>query len=125
VRELLLAIGRKRKAPSLNHGDMRLKNVIVDAAGKITAIIDWEECCSQIAPYWDLSVALHDLSVDAKQAFLEGYGLSPKDLGALAPSLRALNIVNYAPAIERAARDRVALDWFRARLAGALDLYTL
>jgi hygromycin-B 4-O-kinase len=125
LRTLLLAIGRKRTAPTLNHGDMRLKNVIVDAGGKITAIIDWEECCSQIAPYWDVSLALHDLSIDAKQAFLEGYGLSPKELIAIAPSVRALNLINYAPAIERAAGDRAQLDVFRARLAGALDLYAL
>jgi aminoglycoside phosphotransferase (APT) family kinase protein len=125
LRELVLAIGRKRKAPSLNHGDMRLKNVIVDDAGKIVALIDWEECCSQIAPYWDVSLALHDLSIDAKQAFLEGYGLSPKEVIAMAPSLRALNIINYAPAIERAAGDRAALDQFRVRLSGALDLYAL
>jgi aminoglycoside phosphotransferase (APT) family kinase protein len=53
---------------------MRLKNVMVDEAGKITAVIDWEFCSSNVAPYWDL--ALHDLSVDAKQAFLGGYGVS-------------------------------------------------
>jgi aminoglycoside phosphotransferase (APT) family kinase protein len=125
LRGLLLAIGRKRKAPTLNHGDMRLKNVIVDEAGKITAIIDWEECCSQIAPYWDVSLALHDLSIDAKQAFLEGYGLSREDIVAIAPSLRALNVINYAPAIERAGSDRAKLDGFRLRLSGALDLYAL
>lgn len=125
LRALLLAIGRKRRPPTLNHGDMRLKNVIVDDAGKIAAIIDWEECCSQIAPFWDVSLALHDLSIDAKQAFLEGYGLSPKEVVAIAPSLRALNLINYAPAIERAAGDRAALDGYRMRLSGALDLYAL
>lgn len=125
LRSLLLSIGRKRNAPTLNHGDMRLKNVIVDDAGTIVAIIDWEECCSQIAPYWDVSVALHDLSIDAKQAFLEGYGLAPKDVIALAPSLHALNIINYAPAIERAAGNRAKLEQYRLRLSGALDLYAL
>jgi hygromycin-B 4-O-kinase len=125
LRELLLAIGRKRRRPSLNHGDMRLKNVIVDEAGKIVAIIDWEECCSQIAPYWDVSIALHDLSIDAKEAFLEGYGLGANQVASLAPSLRALNIINYAPVVERAAGDRALIDRLRARLSGALDLYAL
>ena len=125
LRQLLLAIGRKRRAPSLNHGDMRLKNVLVDDAGTIVAIIDWEECCSQIAPYWDVSLALHDLSIDAKQAFLDGYGLSSKDIIAMAPMMRALNIINYAPAVARAANNKAKLEHFRTRLSGALDLYTL
>jgi aminoglycoside phosphotransferase (APT) family kinase protein len=126
-RSLLQSIGRKRKRPTLNHGDMRLKNVIVDDAGTITAIIDWEECCSQMAPYWDLSLALHDLSIDAKQAFLEGYGLRERDIVAMAPALRALNLINYAPTIERMVREkrRVELARYRTRLAGALDLYAL
>src|SRR5262249_27539917 len=67
-----------KKKPVLHHGDMRLKNVLVDKGGEITAIIDWEHCISSIGPYWDLSVALHDLSVDAKGEFLAGYGLSDK-----------------------------------------------
>jgi aminoglycoside phosphotransferase (APT) family kinase protein len=126
-KSLLQSIGRKRKRPTLNHGDMRLKNVIVDDEGRITAIIDWEECCSQIAPYWDLSLALHDLSIDAKQAFLEGYGLPEKDIVAMAPVLRALNLINYAPTIERLVRDRrrAELAHYRTRLSGALDLYLL
>jgi aminoglycoside phosphotransferase (APT) family kinase protein len=127
LRSLLTAIGRKRRSPTLNHGDMRLKNVIVDDAGNISAIIDWEECCSQIAPYWDVSLALHDLSIDAKQAFLEGYGLKQKEIIAMAPSVRAINIINYAPVIERlAARGQTAeLEHHRTRLSGALDLYAL
>ena len=125
LRTLLDAIGRKRRKPSLNHGDMRLKNVIVDDAGTITAIIDWEECCSQIAPYWDIALALHDLSIDAKQAFLEGYGLAPREVIAMAPSLHALNIINYAPAIARASGNKSQLEQFRLRLSGALDLHAL
>jgi hygromycin-B 4-O-kinase len=125
LRGLLRQIGDKRRRPTLNHGDMRLKNVIADERGTIVAIIDWEECCSQVAPYWDVSLALHDLSIDAKQAFLEGYGLSPKQLVAMAPFIRALNVINYTPAIAKAAADKTQLDQFRARLAGAFDLYAL
>jgi hygromycin-B 4-O-kinase len=125
LRTLLQGIGQKRRTPTLNHGDMRLKNVLVDEAGTIVAIIDWEECCSQIAPYWDAAIALHDLSIDAKQAFVEGYGLSPREMVAMAPFVRALNVINYAPAIAEAAGDKARLDHFRCRLAGAFDLYTL
>ncbi len=118
--------GWKRK-PVLNHGDLRLKNIMVDEEGRITAIIDWEFCSSNIAPYWDLSMALHDLSIDAKQIFLTGYGLSETKIKDMAPVLKALNIINYAPFVERAAEenDKPRLEQYRTRFSGALDLYSL
>ena len=115
-------------APALNHGDMRLKNVIVDEkSGAIKAVLDWEFCCSNIAPYWDLSLALHDLSVDAKQAFIKGYGLDRKTILDMAPVLKALNIINYAPYVAEAAEraDKDLLDQYRVRFSGALDLYSV
>ena len=112
-------------APALNHGDLRLKNVIVDEAGTIGALLDWEFSTSHAAPWWDASLALHDLSVDAKQAFLEGYGLSPAQVLEAAPVLRAFNVLNYAQAVDRAARkrDQAKLAWLRARLHGGLEMY--
>jgi hygromycin-B 4-O-kinase len=113
--------------PRLNHGDLRLKNVLVDERGSITAIIDWEDCMSSLAPHWEWSVALHDLSIDEKQDFLQGYGASKKRILELAPVIKALNIVNYVPEIERlAANKRLALlQRIRTRFSGALDLYSL
>ena len=113
--------------PVLNHGDMRLKNVVADASGEVTAVIDWECCASNVAPYWDLSVALHDLSVDAKQEFLTGYGLKEDKVREIAPIIKAINVINYAPYVERAVaeRDRAQLEQYRTRLSGALDLYSL
>jgi hygromycin-B 4-O-kinase len=112
-------------APALNHGDLRLKNVIVGDDGRIAALLDWEFCSSHAAPWWDMSLALHDLSVDAKQAFLEGYGMSPEQVLEAAPVLRAFNVLNYAQAVDRAARKRDAaqLDWLRLRLRGGLEMY--
>ena len=60
------------RAPMFNHGDLRLKNVIVGGDCKIAAIIDWEDCCSNIAPEWDLSIAMHDLDVGPETAILTG-----------------------------------------------------
>jgi aminoglycoside phosphotransferase (APT) family kinase protein len=119
--------GWKRLSPVLNHGDMRLKTTMVDKDGKITGIIDWEFCSSNIAPYWDLSLALHDLSIDAKQIFLSGYGVSEAKIQEMAPVLKALNIINYAPFVEQAAEsgDQQRLDQYRTRFSGALDLYSL
>jgi aminoglycoside phosphotransferase (APT) family kinase protein len=116
--------------PSLNHGDMRLKNILVDEDKKICAILDWEMCISNIAPQWDLSIALHDLNMDEKDAFLDGYGLSPQEYRNRALGIKALNIINYAPFIERAYevnddRSKKYIDHMKTRLRGALDLYSV
>jgi len=111
--------------PVLNHGDLRLKNVIVGPDGEIAALLDWEFCTSNVAPYWDLSLALHDLSVDAKEELLAGYGTTPRELMDAAPALRAFNVLNYAAIVSRTVKenDQPTLDRLRARLNGALDLY--
>ena len=127
LRSVVHDMERWKPSPVLNHGDMRLKNVLVDDPGAITAVIDWEFCTSNVAPYWDLSVALHDLSVDAKQEFLTGYGLTDSEVRDMAPTLKAINVINYAPFVERAVeeRDRAKLEQYRTRLRGALDLYSI
>ncbi|HJU91403.1 MAG TPA: aminoglycoside phosphotransferase family protein [Pyrinomonadaceae bacterium] len=115
-----------RVEPSLNHGDLRFKNVIVDGDGEITAIIDWEECLSTIAPQWELSLALHDLTIDEKDRFIEGYGLDIRQVEEMSPLIKAFNIINYSSAIEHAVatEDHKSLAEFRLRLSGALDLYS-
>ena len=110
----------------LNHGDLRLKNVIVDEKGRIKAILDWQNSTSNIAPQWEISFALHDLGIDAMHHFLEGYGLKPDKLNGIMPLAKAFNIANYAPAIERAAnrRDKLRLQQYKLRLSGSLDMYS-
>jgi aminoglycoside phosphotransferase (APT) family kinase protein len=121
------AAGTIKTRPVLNHGDLRLKNVLVDNNGKIVAIIDWENSTSNIAPAWELSFALHDLGVDAKQYFIEGYGLSDRALNEASPLIKGFNILNYAPEVDGAAarKDRKMVDRIRQRFTGVLDLYTL
>ncbi|HYE04671.1 MAG TPA: aminoglycoside phosphotransferase family protein [Planctomycetota bacterium] len=127
LRGVIEAAATLNPGPTLNHGDLRLKNVLVDDDGAITAIIDWETSGSFLAPAWELSIALHDLAIEAKHAFLAGYGIAPEALEALAPLMKAFNIINYAPEIERlyAVGDLDALARIRMRLSGALDLYSL
>jgi len=114
-----------RRNPVLHHGDMRLKNVIVNHAAKIVAVIDWENCISSVPALWDLSIALHDLSIDEKQAFLQGYGYGARELTKSIPYLRLFNALNYAPFIVAAAQrgEKAALGWHRARMAGDFNLY--
>jgi len=124
IRKILVESGRPK--PRLTHGDLRFKNVIADDDGKIRAFLDWENSTSNPA-VWELSIALHDLSIDEKQLFLEGYNLKAKKIAALMPLIKALNFVNYAPAIERRAaeKDTAHLEKLRTRLKGVLDLYSL
>jgi aminoglycoside phosphotransferase (APT) family kinase protein len=120
-------IKKWKLAPCLNHCDLRLKNVIVNDAGKIQAIIDWEECSSNIAPYWDFSIALHDLSIDGKHKFLEGYGLNISEFDQMSYALTAFNLVNYVPALQRILekKEKSRLELYKLRLNGALDLFSL
>ena len=125
IRAILEGAG-EGQAPALNHGDLRVKNVIVSPDGRIAAILDWEDCVSSLAPQWELSVALHDLSIDEKQEFLEGYGLDAGRFAAMAPLVKAINLLNYAPHVHEPddAGARHGLERLRQRLGGALDLYS-
>ena len=116
-----------RIKPSMSHADLRLKNVMVDDDGEIAAIIDWEECLSTIAPQFELSISLHDLSIDEKHVFIDGYGLDSEAVAPMAELIRAFNIINYSDAIERAVevRDHKMLAEVRLRLNGGLDMYSL
>jgi hygromycin-B 4-O-kinase len=98
----------------------------VNTAGEICVILDWEDCISSLAPEWELSLALHDLSIDEKQEFLRGYGMRPKEVSAIAPAIKAINIINYAAEVERlsAKKNKTELESCRVRLSGVLDLYS-
>ena len=122
---LISQMEKWKDEPSLNHGDLRLKNVIVDKRGNILGLIDWEDCISTVSPYWDLSIALHDLSLDARMEFLIGYGIKPDEFRRLSPFLQAINVLNYAPIIENMAKDRdkSRLAFHQLRLQGAFDLF--
>jgi aminoglycoside phosphotransferase (APT) family kinase protein len=127
LRSRVLEMSRWKATPNLSHGDIRLKNVIVNERHKIVAILDWENCTSNIAPYWELSLALHDLTMDEKQKFVEGYGLNLGDYMRLAPSIKTLNVLNYARSVRHALKrnDKTRLLSLHTRLSGAFDLCSL
>lgn len=125
LKKVFSAAAKEKGRPVLNHSDLRLKNVIANEKGGIMAVIDWEGCTSNIAPAWELSLALHDLGVDEMQGFLEGYGIKPQKLEEAMPLVRAFNITNYASAVEGVTKDKKLLEHYRLRLSGLLDLYSV
>jgi aminoglycoside phosphotransferase (APT) family kinase protein len=131
IAKRLRAIYRELKAlksrPRLSHGDIRLKNALVDKNDRIIAILDWEKATSNLSPHWELSVALHDLSIDEMHWFLAGYGVSGKKLEEIAPYVKAFNILNYCAEVDTAldSNDRATLKRIRLRFSGALDLYSI
>lgn len=127
ILKVLKKMRRWNQSPCLHHGDLRLKNIMVNEKGKITAILDWENCISTIGSCWDTSIALHDLSIDAQWKYLEGYGLPDKKIAEISPAVKVFNLLNYAPAIERILekKDKKKLGHYNLRLKGVLDLFTL
>jgi len=126
LEEAIKKVEKLKVSPALNHGDIRLKNVIIDDGGKIVALIDWENCTSHMAPYWDFSIALHDLSMDGKQHFLQGYGLDFKDYANFAFTIKVFNILNYTDEVEVLIRKKEVqpLEYYRFRLNGYFDLFS-
>jgi len=123
----LKIIRQWNQKPCLHHGDLRLKNILVNKKGEITAVIDWENCISSVGPSWDTSIALHDLSTEAQWRYLEGYGIPDKKLLELVPAIKIFNLLNYAPVIETIVQEKqkTKLDHYRIRLKGVLDLFSL
>lgn len=115
------------KPPCLNHGDMRLKNLLVDENHNIVSVLDWENCISCIAPYWDLSISMHDLTIDEQLHFLNGYGITFRLFKEIAPYVKVFNLLNYAPVVKKLfeARNREKIDHYRIRLSGLSDLFSI
>lgn len=128
LRTIARAMGRWNRRPVLHHGDLRLKNMLVDESStRLVALIDWEDAVSAPAPHWDLAIALHDLGIDEKEAFLAGYDIAPRTYADALPFIRFFNVLNYADEVDRAtrAKDRPRLALLRLRLSGALDLHSI
>ncbi len=127
LQQFLEKIKRWKFPPTLNHCDLRLKNVIVDPAGEILAIIDWENASSNVAPYWDLSLALHDLAIEGKHKFLEGYGLDFNEFNRNSYALTVFNLLNYVPHLHGVMKrnNPKEVELYKLRLNGSLDLFSL
>lgn len=104
----------------VNHGDISLKNVIVDANGVVN-LIDWGSAEAAIVPHHDLIQMLkmnmleNDPDEAAIQAFTEGYGVTPSQFEDLLPTLESLLLLRAFDKL------RWALDW---KIDGLEDFLT-
>ena len=79
----------------LNHGDLSLKNVIVDESGKVT-LLDWGSAEASLVPHHDLIQMLKMNTLENEpddgeiQSFLDGYGISQSEFAAMLPTLNSL-----------------------------------
>lgn len=63
-------------APALAHGDLHLRHVLVDAAGRASGVIDWGDLCLA-DPCVDLSIAFSAFEGEARAALFAAYGREP------------------------------------------------
>lgn len=94
----------------LNHGDLSLKNVIVDESGQVT-LLDWGSAEASIVPHHDLIQILkmnmieNDPDDGEIQSFLEGYGISQSKFAEMLPTLESLLLLRAFDKL------RWAIDW--------------
>jgi aminoglycoside phosphotransferase (APT) family kinase protein len=94
----------------LNHGDISLKNTIVDMRDRVN-LLDWGSAEAGIVPHHDLIQILKmnmlegDPDGEEIRAFLDGYGISPAELERMMPELESLLVLRAFDKL------RWAIDW--------------
>ena len=94
----------------LNHGDLSLKNVIVDESGKVN-LLDWGSAEASIVPHHDLvqmfkmNMLENEPDDAAIQSFLDGYGISQTEFEQMRPTLESLLLLRAFDKLRR------AIDW--------------
>ncbi len=78
----------------LAHGDLSLRNTIVDESGKVS-LLDWGSAEAHIVPHYDLVHILCHHAPDSLvvQAFLSGYGMDATEFARLLPQIQALALM--------------------------------
>ena len=94
----------------LNHGDISLKNTIVDIRGRVN-LLDWGSAEAGIVPHHDLIQMLKmnmlegDPDDEEIRTFLDGYGILPTELERMMPELESLLVLRAFDKL------RWAIDW--------------
>jgi putative hydrolase of the HAD superfamily len=100
-RELLNMKGWKFE-PKLIHGNLDLKNIIVDDEGKIRGIIDWDEAIYAKSPEFELVTTLAWIQAESEEKynsyrreFLRGYGINGDELLLMKEKIRSVQFLKY------------------------------
>jgi Ser/Thr protein kinase RdoA (MazF antagonist) len=91
LRDELEHLGRRDFRLGLCHGDIALWNTLIDGSGR-PWLLDWGCAASAVVPHHEINEILRTARPGKPQlaAFLTGYGLSAKDMAAMAQELRVL-----------------------------------
>jgi len=104
----------------LNHGDLSLKNTIVDEHG-IVNLLDWGSAEGSIVPHHDLIQMLKMKMLENSpnneeiQAFLDGYGIAQSEFEQMMPELERLLLLRAFDKL------RWAIDWNSKELEGFIS----
>lgn len=102
-------------ASVLTHGDLHIRHILVDDAGRLAGVIDWGDVCVA-DPAVDLSVAFLAFTNAARDALFDAYG--PITAGQ-EKRARVLAVSLAAALADQAAHDRI--DWLRDAALAALN----
>jgi aminoglycoside phosphotransferase (APT) family kinase protein len=98
-------LGKPTGTPVLVHGDLHVRHLLVDDAGRASGVIDWGDVCLA-DPAVDLSLGYAAFAGPARAAFLDAYGPldAERELRARALAVRlAVLLARYAVDDGRAA----------------------
>ena len=107
----------------LCHGDIALWNTLIDGSGR-PWLLDWGCAAASVVPHHEINEILRTARPGKPQlaAFLAGYGLSAKDMAAMAQELRVLAALRETDTLRWAIEKqpaRIASLGERARRAAA------
>lgn len=80
--------------PKIQHGNVDVKNVIVDPSGSIQAFIDWDDAVFACPPAYELAQTLPWMdNNDHIHAFLNGYGISASQLTNMETHIELIHLL--------------------------------
>jgi aminoglycoside phosphotransferase (APT) family kinase protein len=86
--------------PYLCHSDLLPKNVIVNKAGALLSIIDWEGSRSGNGKLWDLAVTLPNITDEESHLFLKGYGMNSDEFKEIQPLVYGFYVLRKHDMVE-------------------------
>jgi tRNA A-37 threonylcarbamoyl transferase component Bud32 len=98
VKKIFLDIKKQKYTFGLNHGDVSVRNTLVEKSGKVN-LLDWGCAEAHIIPHFDfINVIGHQIENNKPtnkelREFIKGYGMSQKEFEHLKPQLTKLMLL--------------------------------